>query len=126
MAAVFITYDLAFEDDIEGFYTWLDSLNAKDIGGNTVHIDFSFSKDVPNVESDSSIFDAIKDSMLAFFTPSSKTRIYVLSHVNLKGKRTLAGKFLAGSRKKEPWRGYYHRADDTRLEVLESHEERPA
>lgn len=93
--AFWISYDLGLKGDYTGFYTWLDTVEAKECGDSVAF----FTK-----EYDGNIIEAIKKDIQKYTTLNKTDRIYLVYLENKTNK--VKGNFLFGRRKRAPWEGY--------------------
>jgi len=90
---IWLSYDFGVISDYEGFYTWLDSKNAIECGGNTAFFKIPFSDD---------FIDNLKKEIEENVQVDKKTRIYVTYQI----EDAMKGEFIFGRRRPSSWTGY--------------------
>lgn len=97
---IWLSYDLGIQGDYEGIYKWLDMHGAKECGDSLAFIHYEYDGD--------DLLKRLKSDLNDSFNIDNKTRIYV---VRLNSKNEISGKFIFGSRKNSPWKGYGYSED---------------
>ena len=99
--AIWLSYDLdVISGDYEGLYRLLDELDAKECGECIAFFNF----DVP---SEDKIEETLKELIVKYVKITPKDRFYIIFSRYENGIKKVKGKFLIGSRKKNPpWKGY--------------------
>lgn len=95
--ACWLNFDLSFNSDVRGLYTWLDKMNAVFCASDTAFFKVdSFNGDLPDF-----ILNEIKTNCK--LSESDTLYLIYLDSASLKMK----GKYLSGGRKQAPWSGYF-------------------
>ena len=92
-----LSYDLGLIGDYSSLYRWLDKQKAKECGYNFAFFKFANRTDDAIAEIKNSLCDNIKFN--------KNDRVYLISY-NYYIKKHI-GNFIIGSRKREPWEGYF-------------------
>jgi len=92
---IWIMYDLGIRGDYEGIYKWLDEHHAIECGDSIAFLQYEFSED---------LIESFKKEIKASIDVTKKTRIYMIWR-DTETKKT-KGRFILGSRKAPPWRGF--------------------
>ena len=95
--AFWISYDLGLKGDYSGFYTWLDTVKAKECGDSIAF----FTKE--NKYNENLIEDIVIE-IKKYVNLSKTDRVYLIYLENISGK--VKGYFLFGGRKRAPWEGF--------------------
>jgi hypothetical protein len=90
---VWLTFDLGFGRDIEPMYVWLDGKDAQECGPYTA---------VLKVDGTGDVFEELRAEIAKSVDVPKRARIYAVYHDGDRAR----GRFLFGSRKDAPWRGY--------------------
>jgi hypothetical protein len=90
---VWLTFDFGFGHDIEPMYTWLDSKGAEECGPYAAVLRVSRTEDV---------FKDLRSEIDQAMEVPKRARVYAVYHDGEQAR----GRFLYGSRKDAPWRGY--------------------
>lgn len=97
-----LSYDLGFDGDYQGLYSWLDSVGAIECGDSLAFFENEY------------VSDPLK-SMLPDLKKHTKlgknARLYII-YVDKESGKT-KGKFLLGKRKRAPWVNYSNMGIDT-------------
>lgn len=104
---IYLTFDLTFNGDYTGMYKWLDSHHALECGDSACRINYSVKYDKLETYADTqAVLDLIRKDLLSCVKFASKDRVYVASlFPDEKNKKRLAGRFIVGVRKPNPWDG---------------------
>lgn len=94
---IWLVYDLGVTGDYSGLYTWLDDLDAKEIGNNAAVLTYTYQRN---------LIDEIKNDLVSKVSFGSNDRIYLIHKVEENGSSKVAGEFIIGNRKAAPWVGY--------------------
>lgn len=98
---VWLSYDLGVGGDYEGLYVWLDNNNAIECGASLACVKVRLECD-----NDERLLDRIETEISENIRVDKKTRVYVIRRVNAGETTKIAGTFLFGKRKANPWEGY--------------------
>jgi hypothetical protein len=90
-----LSYDLGIRGDYDGLYSWLDNQEAKECGDSLA----VFSR-----ETDDDFLKVIERELITKVKFNSSDRIYIIWY-DISEKK-VKGRFIIGSRKRPPWRGY--------------------
>lgn len=104
---IYLTYDLNFNGDYNGLYRWLDIHNALECGDSACRINYSVDyPQLENYDDTQSVLRIIREDLMANVKFTNKDRVYVASMFpDDKNKKRLAGRFIIGARKPNPWQG---------------------
>lgn len=91
-----MSYDLGVQGDYPHLYEWLDDLGAVECGNSVAYFKFECS-------SLENLIDELKINLIGKVSLKPQNRIYVVFR---KDEATLAGRFIFGKRKANPWEGY--------------------
>ncbi len=94
---IILNYDLGLKGDYNGLYSFLDNLNAIEIGNSSAAFEMKFSEDDFNT-----IFHELREKLKEGINIEKTDRIYVIIIV----KANVRGGFLFGQRKRAMWKGY--------------------
>jgi hypothetical protein len=94
--SIWLSYDLGIKGDYEGLYQWLDSLNAVECGNSIAF----FKMDIAEGED---LVEKLKSAITANVAIKNGERFYLIYR---KADKNIAGKYIIGNRKSNPWTGY--------------------
>lgn len=111
---IYLTFDLNFNGDYNGLYKWLDSHNAIECGDSVCRINYTLKLEhLDTFEDTKEALSLIKKDIESSVNLSPKDRIYVASlFPDDKNHKRLAGRFIFGQRKSNPWHGYAVKDED--------------
>lgn len=94
---IWLVYDLGVTGDYSGLYTWLDDLNAKEIGNNAAVLTYQYK---------TKLLEELKSDLISQISFNENDRIYLIHKVDDNGTSKVAGEFIIGNRKAAPWVGF--------------------
>ncbi|MFT4222304.1 hypothetical protein [Dysgonomonas sp.] len=106
---IWLTYDLGVGGDYANFYSWLDDNKATECGNNVAYLQI----DIPNANSDNDVVQTVKNSLKSKIKFEATSRVYLIRAKIEDGKTKMAGSFIIGKRKANPWEGYGTASDET-------------
>lgn len=111
---IYLTFDLNFNGDYSGFYRWLDIHHAIECGDSACRLVYKVDHDkLETYEDTQAVLSIIRDDLKANIQFTSKDRVYVASMFpDDKNNKRLAGRFVVGVRKPNPWDGAAGIPDD--------------
>lgn len=116
---IYLTFDLTFSGDYAGLYKWLDSHHALECGDSACRINYNVEYNKLETYADTqAILNLIRDDISSKVNFTNKDRIYVASiFPDEKNNKRLAGRFIIGARKPNPWDGAAGRIEpDSRID----------
>lgn len=97
--SIWLSYDLGIKGDYEGLYLWLDNLDAVECGNNVAFFKI-------NINENEDIADKVESEIRKNVDIKNGERFYI---VYRKSKDNIAGRYIIGNRKSNPWVGYKER-----------------
>jgi len=97
--SVWLSYDLGIKGDYTGLYQWLDSLEAVECGNSIAFFKI-------NINPNEDLTEKLKSEIESNVDVKNGERFYVIYK---KEDKSIAGKYIIGNRKSNPWVGYKER-----------------
>jgi hypothetical protein len=94
--SVWLSYDLGVRGDYEGLYSWLDGKEAVECGNSIAFFKI-------NIGDNEDLIEKIKSEIKASVDIKNGERFYIIYR---RADKTIAGKYIFGNRKANPWTGY--------------------
>lgn len=111
---LYLTFDLTFNGDYAGLYKWLDSHKALECGDSACRLNYNVAYGRLETYADTqTVLGLIREDIASKVNFTSKDRVYVASvFPDDKNVKRLAGRFIIGVRKPNPWDGAAGIIDD--------------
>ena len=106
--SIWLSYDLGIKGDYEGLYQWLDGFDAVECGNSTAF----FKIDIDEHED---VADRIESEIRKHVDMKKGERVYIIYR---KSENRIAGKYIVGNRKSNPWAGYKERPAEEDIAYL--------
>ena len=105
---VILSFDLSFNGDYEGMYKWLDKHEAMECGDSVCRLVYESMVEQMKTFGDSqALIREIQKDLMGSVNFGRNDRVYLTSVFKLSdGTDRLAGLFIIGQRKPNPWAGY--------------------